>query len=103
MRSGWSDALERTKERYFVLAIEVFERRRWTRTVRARQYFWMLLHDEYGWSFPEIAQHMPKQFNHTTVLSGVRKARKREADANAAPSGVHAAVEVQEETNVANG
>jgi len=77
-------------------AIEVFERRRWARTVQARQYFWMLLHDTYGWSFPEIGRYMPTPYNHTTVLSGVRKARKREAESNAAPSGVHEAVQNQE-------
>jgi chromosomal replication initiation ATPase DnaA len=96
VRSGWTDALERTKGRFLVLAIEVFERRRWRRTVEARQYFWMLLHDTYGWSFPEIARYMPTPYNHTTVLSGVRKARKREAESNAAPSGVHETVPHQE-------
>ena len=96
MKPGWHDALERTFDAYSVGTIELFEHRRWPRTVRARQYFWMLLHDTYGWSFPEIAAYMPTKFNHTTVLSGVRKARRHEAESNAAKSGVHEAVQNQE-------
>jgi len=95
VRPGWTGALESTTERYGMGAVELLEKRRWRRTVQARQYFWLLLHDTYGWSYPEIARYTG-DYNHTTVLSGVRKARKREAESNAAPSGVHETVQVQE-------
>lgn len=102
-RDGWSEALARTFELFSMGETELLERRRWRRSVVARQYFWLLLHDTYGWSYPEIARYMPTPYNHTTVLSGVRKARKREAECNAAKSGVHATVPAQEAQGVANG
>ena len=95
MRPGWSDALEAAFERYSMGETELLEKRRWRRTVVARQYFWMLLKDQHGWSYPEIAKYSG-DYNHTTVLTGCRRARRREAESNAAKSGVHEAVPNQE-------
>ena len=95
MKPGWNAALEATFERYCLGELELLERSRLKRVVVARQYFWLLLKDQHGWSYPEIAKYSG-DYNHTTVLNGCRRARRREAESNAAKSGVHEAVPNQE-------
>lgn len=102
MRAGWCPALEATFERYGMGETQLLEKRRWRRTTVARQYFWMLLKDVHGWSYPEIALYSGG-YNHTTVLTGCRKARRREAESDAAKSGVHEAVTYQEAEDVETG
>ena len=95
MRPGWNTALEATFERYGMGETELLEKRRWRRTTIARQYFWMQLKDVHHWSYREIAIYCDWK-NHTTVLFGCIQARRREAESNAAKSGVHEAVPYQE-------
>jgi len=98
MKPGWNDALEATWERYSMGEVELLERRKYPRTVVARQYLWMRLHDTHGWSFSEIGRYTG--FGHVAVLYGVRKARQREEESNATKIGVHAAVGYQEAEDV---
>lgn len=75
---GWVEAVAEVYTRTSVGLLELQDRRRFKNGVEARQLLWMLLHDKYGWSYPEIQRKTG--YDHSTVLLGVRKARKREAD-----------------------
>lgn len=79
----FGEVCEEAARRFEITQPELMWRIRAPRLVRARQWVWMVLHDTYGWSFPDIAKAMG--FNHTTVLHGTRKARKRWAVDNAPP------------------
>lgn len=74
---------EDATKRFDITHTELMWRIRLPRLVRARQWVWMVLHDTHGWSFPDIAKAMG--FNHTTVLHGTRKARKRHLVTNTEP------------------
>jgi chromosomal replication initiation ATPase DnaA len=76
---GWVEALAEVYVRTSVGLLELMDRARFKRGVEARQLLWMLLHDKYGWSYPDIARKMG--FDHSTVIMGVRRARKREKEA----------------------
>jgi hypothetical protein len=71
----WDQALFLTLAEHHVGELELFERRRFKRGVEARQHFWWLLHERFGWGPTEIARK--SGYDHTTVLSALKKARKK--------------------------
>ena len=77
-RRGLDGVLREISHDHFVPPHEVVGRTRRQTPTRARHAMWLRLRDDYNFSFNEIAALFDR--DHTTIMSGIRTARKRNAN-----------------------